>query len=166
MVEADAGAIQSIRHIVVGVDGSEHSAAALSWTIGLAKAVGADVIAVFANSYPDFNFSSYFPAPQPNPDPHWMAEMTRLLEDDWCAPLRQAGITHRAVIEDGRASEVILDVADRVDADIVVVGRHGRGGLGELLLGSVSHEVSQHCKRPVLLISQLQPDKSPPAVAI
>ena len=41
---------------------------------------------------------------------------------------------------------------DLVDADMVVMGRRGRGGVAELLLGSVSHEVALQSKRPVLLI--------------
>ncbi|MGI8609108.1 MAG: universal stress protein [Candidatus Dormibacteria bacterium] len=146
---------QAISCIVVGVDGSEHSAAALLWAIDLAKAVRAEIVAVFAVTHSDFTFSSYVPAPQPDLDPQWQAEMTQLLEDEWCAPLRDAGVTHRALMEDGRPARVIAAVADRVDADLVVVGRRGRGGLEEFLLGSVSHELSQHCKRPVLLISQL-----------
>jgi nucleotide-binding universal stress UspA family protein len=56
-------------------------------------------------------------------------------------------------MQDGRAGSVIDEVADRENADIVVVGRRGRGGVKELLLGSVSHALVLHSKRPVLVIS-------------
>jgi nucleotide-binding universal stress UspA family protein len=44
-------------------------------------------------------------------------------------------------------------VADRENADMVVVGRRGRGGVAELLLGSTSHELVLNSKHPVLVIS-------------
>jgi nucleotide-binding universal stress UspA family protein len=47
----------------------------------------------------------------------------------------------------------LASVADRVDAYLVVVGRTGKGGIAELLLGSVSHELAQQCNRPLLLVS-------------
>jgi nucleotide-binding universal stress UspA family protein len=50
---------------------------------------------------------------------------------------------------------VINQVADEVDADILLVGRRGRGGVAELRLGSVSQELVLHSKRPVLVISSL-----------
>jgi nucleotide-binding universal stress UspA family protein len=75
------------------------------------------------------------------------------LETDACKSLRDSGLPYRTIVEDGRAASVIAAVADRENADLVVVGRRGRGGLAELLLGSVSHELSHHCKRPVVLIS-------------
>jgi nucleotide-binding universal stress UspA family protein len=56
-------------------------------------------------------------------------------------------------MEDGRAASVIADVADRENADMVVVGRRGRGGVAELLLGSTSHELVLHSRRPVLVVS-------------
>jgi nucleotide-binding universal stress UspA family protein len=56
-------------------------------------------------------------------------------------------------MEDGRPAPVIAAVADRENADIVVVGRRGRGGVAELVLGSVSHELVLSSRRPVLLIS-------------
>jgi nucleotide-binding universal stress UspA family protein len=37
---------------------------------------------------------------------------------------------------------------------MIIVGRRGRGEVAELLLGSVSHEVVLHSKRPVLLVSR------------
>jgi nucleotide-binding universal stress UspA family protein len=57
------------------------------------------------------------------------------------------------VFEVDRPATFIVDLAESEDADIVVMGRRGLGGVKEMLLGSVSHEVAQHCRRPVLLIS-------------
>ena len=56
------------------------------------------------------------------------------------------------VIEMGRAAEVILDAADRVKADLVVVGSHGHGFWGRSLLGSVSNAVIHHARCPVLVV--------------
>lgn len=58
------------------------------------------------------------------------------------------------VVEAGEPADVIAELAERFDAYLVVVGRRGRGGLAELALGSVSHELSHNCRRPVLLVSQ------------
>ena len=56
------------------------------------------------------------------------------------------------VVEMGRAAEVILDAADRVKADLVVVGSHGHGFWGRSLLGSVSNAVIHHARCPVLVV--------------
>jgi nucleotide-binding universal stress UspA family protein len=48
-------------------------------------------------------------------------------------------------------AEAILSGADRLDADVIVLGSRGQGGLSSLL-GSVSHRVLQHADRPVLVI--------------
>jgi nucleotide-binding universal stress UspA family protein len=48
---------------------------------------------------------------------------------------------------------VIADVAERENADLIVVGRRGRSGVAELLLGSTSHELVLHSKQPVLVVS-------------
>ena len=46
----------------------------------------------------------------------------------------------------------IVDAADAYDAGIVVLGSHGRTGLGFVLMGSVASAVAQHTKRPVLIV--------------
>jgi nucleotide-binding universal stress UspA family protein len=140
-----------IRRIAIGVDGSESSAAALKWAIRLAKGMGSQVIAVYAVDIP-----VYFPEPEELPfvlDQEWRAGMKSEFEDRWCKPLKVAGVRYRAVMEDGRAATVIADVAEREKADVIVVGRRGRGGVAELLLGSTSHELVLHSRRPVMVVS-------------
>jgi len=141
----------AIRRIAVGVDGSDSSTAAIRWAIRLAKGIGSQVTAIFAVQIP-----AYFPEPEELPfvlDDEWRAGMKSEFEDKWCKPLKVAGVRYRAVMEDGRAATVIANVADRENADIIVVGRRGRGGVAELLLGSASHELLLHSRRPVLVVS-------------
>src|SRR5579864_9761601 len=139
-----------LKRIVVGIDGSEHARAALEWAIRMAKGMGAEIIAVYAVYVP-----MYFPEPYGIPvqfDEEWRKEIKAEFEDKWCLPLRDAGLEYRTVMRDGRPASVIADVADEEGADLIVVGRRGRGGAAELLLGSVSHELALHSRKPVLLI--------------
>ena len=140
-----------IKRIVVGVDGSDQAAAALKWAIRMAKGMGSQITAVYGIHIP-----TYFPEPYAIPvqfDESWRAEMKTEFEGKWCKPLSVSAIRYRTVMEDGRPASVIAAVAERENADIIVVGRRGRGGIAELLLGSVSHELVLHSTRPVLLIS-------------
>jgi nucleotide-binding universal stress UspA family protein len=150
-----------ISRIVVGVDGSQHSAAALDWAVRMAKGMGSEVVAVFAISPPIFFDTGYMaPVAPPQFDPEWRAEMKKEFEGRWCKRLRDAGVRYRTVMEDGRPASVIAQVGDSIDADVIVVGRRGRGGVAELVLGSVSHELVLHSKRPILLISTAEQPRS------
>ena len=48
--------------------------------------------------------------------------------------------------------EGIVDVADELDAAVIVMGSRGQTGARELLDGSVSHQVAEHAGRPVLIV--------------
>lgn len=147
---------RGLARIVVGVDGSEHALAAIEWAIRMAKGMGSEVIAVYALNTPVFFDTGYSsPLVPVQYDPEWRDEMKREFEQDWCKPLKDSGVKYRAVMENGRPATVISKIADEVNADVVLVGRRGRGGVAELLLGSVSHELVQHSKRPVLVISRM-----------
>jgi nucleotide-binding universal stress UspA family protein len=146
----------AMKRIVVGVDGSEHADAAIDWAITMAQLSKSEIIAVFAippPSYVEYGAGYAVPVLPPELDPEWRAAMRHEFEHDWCKSLRDSGLPYRTIVEDGRAASVIAAVADRENGDLVVVGRRGRGGLAELLLGSVSNELSHHCRRPVVLIS-------------
>jgi nucleotide-binding universal stress UspA family protein len=138
--------------IVVGVDGSSAGKHALEWTARMAKTLHAQVIAVYALDLP-----VALPDPYAIPfylDDKWRAGLQSDFENKWCRPLKTAKVPYRTILEEGRPASVILDVAQREKAELIVVGRRGRGEVAELLLGSVSHEVVLHSKRPVLLVPQ------------
>ena len=48
--------------------------------------------------------------------------------------------------------EGIVEVADEIDAAVIVIGSRGLSGARELLAGSLSHEVAEHAGRPVLIV--------------
>jgi nucleotide-binding universal stress UspA family protein len=141
-----------VSRVVVGVDGSEQSRAALDWAIAMARPSGAEIVAVHAIQRPSYAYS-YPYAAAAQLDPELRELITREFEDTWCAPLRACGLPFRTVLEDGRPATALAAVADRVGADVIMVGRRGRGELSELLLGSVSHELSHHCRLPVLMVT-------------
>jgi len=55
--------------------------------------------------------------------------------------------------------EGVVEIADELDAPLIVVGSRGLRGLNEALRGSFSHQVAEHAGRPVLIVPP--PDKRP-----
>ena len=56
------------------------------------------------------------------------------------------------VVVSGRPADAILHQAEKIDADLVVVGSHTDTGLGHGLLGSTARSLTQHSRRPVLVV--------------
>lgn len=143
----------SVRRILVGLDGSDHSRQALAWAIRLARTTQAEILAVFAFQVPIYAYYAGEYVPPVEQMDSWRDEMKSAFERQWCRPLKRSGLRYRTFIEDGRPATVIADLAEQLNADMVVIGRRGRSGVAELVLGSTSNELSHHCKRPVVLIS-------------
>ena len=144
------------KRIVVGIDGSEHAAAALQFAIGMARAEKAEIVAVFAVEPASHVYYGGLRGRRlvlPDLDHDRRRELRREFEQHWCRPLIGSEVEYRTVVEAGEPALVLAGMAERVDAYLVVVGRRGRGVLAELALGSVSHELSHRCPRPVLLVS-------------
>jgi nucleotide-binding universal stress UspA family protein len=141
------------RHIVLGLDGSEGSDAARFWCLEHASMLDADVIAVYGLA----PLVTVVPSPR---DANALANeyqsaLHELMVDElekWCAPFDVAGITYESVVEDAAPAEALMEVADRTNAEMIVVGRRGTGGFAELLLGSVPHRLAHHAHRPVLVV--------------
>ena len=130
--------------IVVGVDGSEQSLAALRWAVEEARMRHGTVHLITAWHYP--------PVPS-------TVEDSGSNDSFHAAERVQAGALKAVAAEDvdikgmlvrGPSANVLLDAAK--DADLLVVGSRGRGGFAGLLLGSTSSQVAHHAPCPVLVV--------------
>jgi nucleotide-binding universal stress UspA family protein len=74
--------------------------------------------------------------------------------EEGAALARDGGLDATARIgpRSGAMAPTILDQADELDADAIVLGSRGLGGVGSFLLGSVSHGVLQSADRPVVIV--------------
>ena len=68
--------------------------------------------------------------------------------------LTAAGIRATAEVRSGRAADSILEVADEVAADLIVVGSRHQAGLAERLLGGLPLELIRRSKRQVLVVAE------------
>jgi nucleotide-binding universal stress UspA family protein len=62
------------------------------------------------------------------------------------------GYKVKAFVEEGIPHEVILNVAKKWNADIIVLGTHGRTGISHLIMGSVAEKIVRHSEIPVYII--------------
>ena len=146
----------AVQRIVVGVDGSETSKAALRWAADLARAFGVELEAVRAFRYPpalhDWNAlpSNYGFLPELPPEDIVERGVHDDLVDLVAAELgSDSGATVR--VRRGHPAEVVLEAA--ADAVALVVGRSGHGGLTELLrVGSVARACAEHAPCPVVVV--------------
>ncbi|AVP56579.1 universal stress protein [Pulveribacter suum] len=66
--------------------------------------------------------------------------------------LARHGVEARAMVKVGPAGEMIAKVAQSGKFDLIIMGTHGHGALGKLVMGSVSTQVLAKCSVPVLLV--------------
>ncbi|WP_171053220.1 universal stress protein [Streptomyces marianii] len=133
--------------VVVGIDGSPSSYAALRWAVRHAGLIGATVDAVAAYELPGAHAWS-----APAVDMEFDAEEAkRGLVEEVRKVLGETGETqvHERLVH-GNPAEALLVAAE--GAELLVVGSRGRGGFARMLLGSVSQQVSQHARCPVVIV--------------
>jgi nucleotide-binding universal stress UspA family protein len=82
----------------------------------------------------------------------YYAEEARKVVDPVMSRLQAEGLRATAQWKAGPLGETIADFAQRGGYDMVVMGSHGHGALGRLVMGSVASRVLAHCSVPVLLV--------------
>lgn len=141
------------KHILAPVDGSETSMAAVDKAIGLAKAFGCPVSAVYViDPYPFTGVGAEFAYGQDQYLSAARAEARAAL-DGAAAHMKAAGVEgDTRVVESHAIWRGIMDAVDATGADLVVIGSHGRRGLERLVLGSVTQSVLAHSKITTLVV--------------
>jgi nucleotide-binding universal stress UspA family protein len=135
--------------IVVGVDGSEPSQAALRWAATEAHRRGLGLQVVTCWSYPMLPWGPYQP---PLSGDEFAAEAQKAAEAEVEKVLGEdrGSLDVEISVVEGAASLRLLDWDNA--ADMIVVGSRGRGGFAGLLLGSVSEHLAEHARCPVVII--------------
>ncbi|MEL6985004.1 MAG: universal stress protein, partial [Actinomycetota bacterium] len=157
MVSEEPGTNGSVWTVVVGVDDSAGAANALGWADALLtnrQEVGDDGhgVAVMAWRQPAFDLLGGLT------DLDALEETASVALDGALAELSDPA-RFEPVVRLGAAADVLVEEADRRDAELIVVGNRGRGVLAEVLLGSVSRSVASRADRPVAIVPS--PSSSP-----
>ena len=137
-----------MRHLVVGIDGSDGARAAVEKAVELAAQLQAKVTFVYALSAPR-SFVG---------DPLYQHVLSDELEYGRTALAQAAelaeakGVDARTEIVEGDAAEGLVLLARARDADAIVVGSRGLGSIRGALLHSVSRAITKHADLPVLVV--------------
>jgi nucleotide-binding universal stress UspA family protein len=137
------------RKIVVGVDGSAASAAALGWALDAAIRRGAALDVVCSWRYPmgsePYLLAGAYEAAAADATEtvHWMVRAALAERPDADVAVHEVAVPGPPVL-------ALLQRAE--DAELLVVGSRGRGGFRSLLLGSVSQHCVVHASCPVVIV--------------
>src|SRR5271165_4785842 len=143
--------------IVVGADGSETAAVAVKHAARLAKLTGATLHIVYA--YQVVSTSSVAMAGSLAP---WtddfetvnsgIAAESELVCERAAEQARREGVNVQTHARAGDPADMLIAVADQLDADLLVVGNRGMTGMRRFVLGSVPNKVSHHCPCSLLIV--------------
>lgn len=142
----------AVRRILVPLDLSASSLAALDGAIVLAKALGAAVrvLHVFED-WPALAFGTAETWVLPSSyDRESLRQSARAELERTLAQVDWRGVEHQTQLADGLPVETILSAA--AEADLVVMGTHGRTGLSAAILGGVTYAVLRRSHTPVLAL--------------
>lgn len=148
MQAIEAGKRIALKEILFATDFSSCSDAALPYALSVARRQGAFLNAVYVGT-PDSDL--LFMSPESWPAA--IEEQTKKTKghiDHLDQQLK--GVPHRVLTPKGNVADTILRVVDENKIDLLVLGTHGRKGLGKLVLGSVAEEVFRRAPCPVLSV--------------
>jgi nucleotide-binding universal stress UspA family protein len=140
------------RPILICYDGSDEAHRAIAVAATLFSGRRAVVLDVAPPLLPEQSYEELFEPVIPD----FQQENTKLAFEraaGGAEQARRAGFDAVALGDvAGSAWEGIVHQANEIDAAVIVIGSHGRHAAGELLHGSVSHQVAAHAGRPVLIV--------------
>lgn len=133
--------------ILLPTDGSRGTNRAIEEAIGLAAETGAELHVLFVVEELPYALEMVDDSVEAR-----LRELGASAIEEIHERAEAAGVDLQTTIEEGAPHRTILAHADSIDADLIVMGTHGRSGLDRYLLGSVTERVVRASKRPVLTV--------------
>jgi len=155
------------QRIVVPLDGSSFAEAALPYAQDIAQKFGAAIDLVQAIGTEEMLLASQPIDPTGasammfDPGPIIEAEKSEAVSylDGVAARLRAAGLTVNTATPGGSSGDMLLEYARANQTDLMVITSHGRGGLGRIVMGSVTDHIVRNSECPVMVV-KVKEDKS------
>jgi nucleotide-binding universal stress UspA family protein len=149
--------------ILLATDGSREAELGAHTAVDLAEKTHSELHIVYVGAEgfyetPLVDFATLEPTGVAREYPDLMSDIERTereLLDEEVEKVRSAGGTvAQAHLSMGRAASEIVDVAEEIEAGLIVMGSTGQGGIRRALLGSVSESVVKHAHCPVLVVRE------------
>lgn len=150
------------RKILVPVDFTEVSVGAVRHALWLARQAGASVVllSIVDTSFP---YPDLFSFQDPNRD-YFKVMRERALQrmKEWLETNAEdaAGVKVERVVGRGRPAVEVPAIAEELEADLMVVGRHGAGALRQAFMGSVIESLVRTAPCPVLILPPSDEDEA------
>ena len=154
----------NLKKILIAVEDTIYSDHAVTYGLTLARRLGAEVALVHVNEIPAA--TPYIADPMLNETSFMMPEMISIQEDASNALFdrikKQAGddLTLYTYTKLGSPKTEILATAEECNADMIILGTHGRTGFDHFISGSVAESVARKSKCPVLIIPNKDQEES------
>ena len=143
--------MKEIKKILCAVDLSEHSKQVAEYAATLAEKLNASVLVVYTAPSLSQYVGVHVP---PNTIENFVGEIVTGAEQSMQSFVAEnfKGIDAKGQVLIGYAAEEILNRANEEQADMIIMGTHGRKGIDRILFGSVAEKVVKNARIPVLTI--------------
>lgn len=143
-----------INKILVPVDFSDYSKAALKYAVNFSKMFKAELILIYVIEPvvypPDFSMGQIaIPSVTTEFDERAKEELTNLAKSEIPADIKV-----KTILKTGKPFVEIIDTATEVDADLIIIATHGHSGVEHILFGSTAEKVVRKAPCPVLTLRE------------
>ena len=155
------------RRILVGVDDAPITTTVLAWSKVVADTLGADVTTVHVLQDAAMSRVLSMAATAGSDETDRVTRVSTAMLDEasrWLTALSEAGLGREradSIVAHGNPGDVILETADDIGADLIVLGRRGSGTLIPAVVGSTVSTVLHGAKVPVLVVTEEHEDWIP-----
>lgn len=138
--------------IVVGVDGSEQARHAAALAVSMARCTGADIHLMTVVRPPEGWWGIVGSPPTSTALGKTLMDAKQEILDSMLEDLDLTGVGYQTVEDIGDPARMLVEYAEKVDADLMLVGKRGAGLIERMVLGSVANRVVHDAPCPVVIV--------------